>query len=195
VLVNKAAVGMNVSCWGNPVTYGGAFQCSAGLTFSGSGPTGSITYAPNGGLPAGSVALNGGWAQFAIPNAPVGNYTVTIGYAGDGNYLGAASQTVGFTVNAAPVTLALTPSAYSAAVGGSVNLVAKVRSLAKGAPTPTGMVKFSDKDGLFATQPLVNGVANTNRMFSTAGADTITAEYDAQGNYGGSSDNQTVNVH
>jgi len=119
----------------------------------------SVTFTYNGSATAPSAA---------------GSYTV-VGTINDPNYTGTATGTM---VIAAPLTASstvLTSSAASVPVGTNVTFTATV--IGSGG-TPTGTVTFLNGTASLGTGTLnASGVATLTTSFSTAGTDSITAQY------------------
>jgi hypothetical protein len=116
-----------------PYSVGGTILVSIGGQFSGSGiaqPTGSITYTIGSGSPQ-SAAIMAGSAIVTIPAVQAaGAFTITVNYAGDGNYNPAVAATIALTVNQVTLTIAANNAtrvygaanpAFSGTVGGAVN--------------------------------------------------------------------------
>jgi hypothetical protein len=119
----------------------------------------SVTFTYNGSATAPSAA---------------GSYTV-VGTINDSNYTGTATGTL---IIAAPLTAsstALTSSAASVPVGTNVTFTATVTG---SGGTPTGTVTFLNGTASLGTGTLnAAGVATLTTSFSTAGTDSITAQY------------------
>ena len=192
--VNPAPVSMNVSCWNGSFPYGANYQCTVHVSAGAGSPQGSITYSFDGGA-AVSVALGSGSAQFAITKPAVGNHTVVVAYAQQGNFAAAAAQTESFTVAPAPVVVQMTPSTYNPKAGSSVTFAASVTSSAAGTPNATGSVSFTDGSTLLASVTVDSG---GNASFSTSslsvGNHAITATYSGGANYGTGLATHTITV-
>ena len=112
VVIGKASSALTPATTSETLTYnaGGTISVSVAGQFSGAGiaqPTGSITYTIGGGSPQ-SATIAAGSAIVTIPAAQaVGTFTITVNYAGDGNYNPAAAATIALTVNRAAATVAL----------------------------------------------------------------------------------------
>ncbi len=85
VVVVPAAIGINVNCAPNPITYGPQTStCTAALS---AGATGSVAFFYNGTNWA-NVPVSGGQASATgFSNMPVGAYTIVANYSGDSNFI------------------------------------------------------------------------------------------------------------
>jgi hypothetical protein len=98
--VKPASVTLYVECPGSTLSYGQDYGCAVLATSQGSIPAGVITYTYDNGS-AKTVSLFFGIGLFEIPKPALGQHTVVVSYAAQGNYAAAASQTEKFTVTAA----------------------------------------------------------------------------------------------
>ncbi len=158
-------------------------------------PTGTVTF-NDGSNQVGQVTLSGSSdiATLTLSSESAGTHNYTAVYSGDSNY-------AGITTPAFPVAVAYLPSATSLGVsatqiaqGSSVNLTATVTSTAGG--TPTGTVEFFDGTSEIGTGQLnAGGIATLSTSSLPNGADSLTAQYESDGNYASSTSSaQTVNV-
>jgi hypothetical protein len=97
--VKPAPVTLHVECDGSTLSYGQDYGCIVVATSEGSIPTGVITYTYDNGS-AKTLPLFFGIGFFEISKPAVGQHTVVVSYAAQGNYTAAASQTEKFTVTA-----------------------------------------------------------------------------------------------
>ncbi len=112
VVIGKASSTLTPSVPSATLVYnvGGAISVNVSGQFSGTGiaqPTGSITYTIGSGSPQ-SAAIAAGSATVTIPaSQAAGTFTITVNYAGDGNYNPAIAATINLTVNKAAATVTL----------------------------------------------------------------------------------------
>lgn len=99
--VKPAPVTLHVECRGSTMSYGQDYGCLVWATSERSTPTGVATYTYDNGSPK-TVRLDFGVGFFEISKPAVGQHTVVVSYAAQGNYMAAASQTEKFTVTTAP---------------------------------------------------------------------------------------------
>lgn len=182
--VGLVPVNMSVSCWNSSFPYGGNYQCTVSLSSNVGPPLGSITYAFDNGSPV-SVPLYEGDAQFTIATPAVGTHKVIVAYAQQSGYDAAPPWNESFTVNYAPVNVALTPSSWYATVGTAITFQAAITSWSAGPPNAIGNVYFFDGNTMLAGVPVnSNGQASYTTSSLTAGTHTIKAEYvNLGGNY------------
>jgi uncharacterized repeat protein (TIGR01451 family) len=163
-------------------------------TISGT-PSGTVTF-EDAGTPIGTGTLSGGVATFSTSTLAVGSHTITAVYGGDANggtsgFLGSTSNTVAQVVlNSTSTTL--TSSLNPSPQGQSVTFTATVTSPAG---TPTGTVTFFD-NGVALTLPvtLVSGVATFTTSTLSVGSHPITAVYNGNGTFGGSTSNTVIQI-
>ncbi|MGW2332007.1 Ig-like domain repeat protein, partial [Streptomyces sp. NPDC001700] len=163
-------------------------------------PTGTVTFDFGDGTPTATAPVTGGLASVAHTyTATSGSpYTISATYGGDASFTG-SSGTDTHTVNAAATTTAVTSSPDPSVTGQNVTFTATVSAQAPGTGTPTGTVTFTFGDGTTATTaPLSGGIATLTRAYVSAAASpyTITATYNGDTNFTGSSgtDTHTVNA-
>ena len=192
--VTPVAVNMAVSCWNASFAYGANYQCTVNASSNAGSAQGSITYAVDGGTKS-SLPLNSGNAQFTLTKPAVGTHQVVVGYAQQTNYAAAGPETESFTVTAAPVNLALTPSTYYTTTGTKIAFTTAVTSWSAGAPNATGSVAFYDGSTLLGTVAVnSSGTAVFSTSTLAAGAHTITATYAEGMNYATGSSSATITL-
>jgi type II secretory pathway pseudopilin PulG len=216
--VNKAGSTTTLGSSANPSVSGQtvAFTASVTANAPGSGtPTGTVTFTikPAGGgtvncTTTNSPSLSNGQATCVIPNALIASgspYTVTATYNGDSNYNTSATSQIQ-TVNRAATSTTLGSSANPSNGGKSVRFTANVAVNAPGSGTPTGTVTFTIKSALGGTvnctttdsPTLSNGqatcVAPKSSLVAFGSPYTVTATYNGDNNYTGSSDSLTQKV-
>jgi hypothetical protein len=92
------------------------------------------------------------------------------------------------TVNApAATTTDLKASLNPVIAGQSVVFTANVVAVPPGAGTPTGTVTFKDGNVVLGTATISGGTATFSTRFSTPGSHTVTAVYNGDSNFAGSS--------
>jgi uncharacterized repeat protein (TIGR01451 family) len=159
-------------------------------------PTGTVTF-EDAGTPIGTGTMNSsGVATFSTSTLAVGSHAITAVYGGDANggtsgFLGSTSNTVTQVVLNSTTT-ALTSSLNPSPQGQSVTFTATVSSAGG---TPTGTVTFFD-NGVALALPvtLVNGVATFTTSTLSVGSHPITAVYNGNGTFGGSTSNTVIQI-
>jgi hypothetical protein len=149
---------------------------------------------PGSGTPTGSVTISDGTlscsgsvadGSCSITFATSGEKALNATYAGDGNFNGSASSpAAAHTVNPANTTTAISSSLPDPSmVGKPVTISYSVAAVTPGNGTPTGSVTVSD-----GTQSCNGSVADgsCSITFATSGEKALTATYDGDANFNGS---------
>ncbi len=187
VQINKATTVMSItsnfqtSAINTPVTFTATIASAGGI------PSGSVQFSDNG-ISLGSANLSGGTATLVIALSTLGTNTITATYNGDANFNQPSTvtplvQTVVnyMTTTSILMSIGTNPSTY----GTSLTFSSTVTSGSTG--TPSGTVTFKDNGTtILGTSTLSNG----STLFSTStlggGSHAITAAYNGDANYGGS---------
>ena len=155
-------------------------------------PTGSVTfYSGNAAIGTGVISSTG-VATFSTSSLPVGAASITADYLGDTNFAAENSNTLPVTVaRASGYTDVLATTNASPSFGASVtftNTLAPVNGT-----YPTGTVAFQNNGVTFATANLSGtGVASTTLSTLPVGSYPITAVYQGDGNFSGSTSNSVT---
>lgn len=198
--VDKASTTVSVGSSTNPSVTGQSvtFTATVSAASPGSGtPTGTVDFYASGNLIAADCPLSGGTAtcsrSFAHIESPV---AVTAYYSGDTNFnpsdnvLNPLTQ----TVDKASTTTSITPSG-SSWVGDSYTVSGWVIVTSPGSGIPTGTVTVRDDTGETCAANLVEGAWSCFLSSSgAAGTRTLTAVYEGDANYAGSSGSTTHQV-
>ncbi len=172
------ATGFTLSADPNPSAYGQAVTFTATVApDNGRTPTGAVTFLVDGVSQA-SPSLDGsGVASFTTATLEPGSHTIRAEYAGDANFLAAATD-LAQTVFPAGATLALASSLNPSTPADTVVFTATVTGAA-GSGMPTGSVTFEFADGAAPTQSvgLVGGVATMSVVGLPAGTHQLNALY------------------
>ena len=180
----------------NPSTVGDNVMFTA--TVSPSAATGTVQFF-DGATSLGTMTLSGGTASLSTLTLSAGSHSITAVYGGDTTYAGSASSILTQTVNGIVIATAtsLVSSPNPSTFGQSVVLVASV-SPSSGTGTPTGSVTFADGATVLGSSTLdANGRAAISTSSLSVGTHSITASYNGDSTYGGSSSaavSQTVNT-
>ncbi|WP_344181717.1 Ig-like domain-containing protein, partial [Streptantibioticus ferralitis] len=195
--VNKAGTTTSLVSAPDPSVFGEAKTLTATVAAVSPGagtPTGTVDFF-DGGTPIGSATLIGGTATITTSTLAVGPHALTATYNGDGNFNSSTSPVDNQTVNKADTTTSLTSTPDPSAFGESKTLTATVTATLPGIGTPTGTVSFFDGLTLLGTAPLSGGVATFTISSLAVGPHALTATYNGDGDFNGSTsavDNQTV---
>jgi sugar lactone lactonase YvrE len=146
-------------------------------------PTGTLVFR-DGTNALGSVTLDAtGTATYSTSSLIVGMHTISVNYAGDGNYA-AGSATLTETIQNANTQVVLTSSANPAVYAAPLNLVA---TLTSNGGVATGAVTFTDGGTAIGSAVLnANGVATLTLSTLAPGTHSIAASYAGDGKAGGS---------
>jgi hypothetical protein len=194
VTVNPVPVNLSASCWNSSFPYGANYQCTANAS-SNAGAVRGVLSATYDGSPLNAIPLSGGNAQLSLPLPVVGNHTLAISYAPQGNFAGAGPQTSNFTVTPAPVNIALSPSSWYSPVGSSLTFSVTISSWSAGPPNATGSVSFYDGSTLLATVPVKsNGGASYTINTLSVGSQTIKATYSGGTDYASGSNSVSITL-
>ena len=117
----------------------------------------------------------------------------TAAYGGDSNFTASTSKVLRQVVNKATTTTTLTSSQNPSNFGQSVTFTASVTPQFSG--TVKGSVTFYDGTTVLKTMALSGGVAKFTTSTLTSGAHSITATYNGNANFDGSSASLTQTVN
>ncbi len=159
-------------------------------------PTGTVKFFDNGKNIGTGTLGNTGLASLNIARLTAGQHSITAGYQGDGNDLASVSvSSLDQSVAQQATTTSLSSSTDPADVTKAVSFTATVNFNAGGA-TPTGTVTFMDGATPLGTSNLAGGSATLKTTALTVGSHTITAVYNGNSDYLGSTSanlNQVIN--
>jgi predicted outer membrane repeat protein len=128
-----------------------------------------------------SLAVSFTYNGSSIAPTTAGSYAV-VATINDANYSGSASGTL--VVSTAASAVSLTSSANPVALMSAVTLTATVSSTVG---APAGQVSFADGTTLLGSTTISSGVATLSTSALTSGAHSITAVYQGNVDFGGSS--------
>ena len=169
----------------NPSVYGQSVTFTAIVTANtpGSGtPTGSVTFM-DGSNTLGTGTLSGGKATFKTSALAVGSHAITVGYAGDTNFLTSTSAVLNQAVNQDGTSTALSSSVNPSDFGQSVTFTVTVTAAAPGSGTPTGSVAFMDGSTTLGNGTLSGGKATFKTSALPVGSQSLTAVYSGDANF------------
>jgi hypothetical protein len=141
----------------------------------------------------GTGTLSGGKATLPISTFGIGTKSVTAVYGGDSNFGGSTSNVVKQLVLKDTTTTTLTSSLNPSNFGQSVTFTANVAPQFSG--TPTGTVTFYDGATALKTASLSGGIAKFTTKTLSSGSHSITATYNGNATFSGSSTSLTQNVN
>jgi len=176
----------------NPSTFGQSVTFTATVSGSGGTPTGSVTFTDTTAgqtLGSGTLVVGAGGAQatFTTATLAVGSHTIQASYGGDSNFSG-STVSLNQVVAKGTTTTTLAASPNPSTPGQAVTFTATVKP--SGSGTPTGTVTFKDGGTTIGTGTLggVGGAQQATFTTSalTPGSHTITAVYNGDSNFAGS---------
>jgi Bacterial Ig-like domain (group 3)/Beta-propeller repeat len=178
----------------NPSTYGQAVTFTAVVTSAlGAPPDGETVSFMKGTTVLGTRALSRGSASFTTSTLPVGTNAIKAVYGGDSKFAASTSNIVKQVVEKATTTTTLVSSLNPSKSGQSVTFTARVKPQFSG--TVKGTVTFYDGTTALKTGSLYGGVAKYTTSILTSGSHTITATYNGNVDFDGSSASLTQTVN
>jgi hypothetical protein len=182
----------SVSTTPNPSLFGQTVTLTASVTPKGpSPPTGAVAFY-DGSASLGTGQMSGGVASLSTSALVVGANSITASYSGDASYGASTSPAVSQVVNVSPSATSLASSPNPSLSGEAVTFTATVSPSAGG--TPTGKVVFKNGAATLGTAALAAGAANYTTAKLPLGSNSITAVYDGDGNYRGSTSPPLIQV-
>jgi hypothetical protein len=170
----------------NPSSYGQAVLFTATVTSSnGSPPNGEIVTFQQGATVLGTGSLSNGTATFSTSTLTVGAKSIKAVYGGDANYASSTSSSVSQVIAKANSTTTVRSSQNPSTYGQPVTFTATITPQYSG--TPTGTVTFQDGTTILKTVTLNGGIASYTTSTLVQGTHTITAIYNGDTSFIGSS--------
>jgi hypothetical protein len=150
-------------------------------------PTGTITFL-DGTTILGTAQVDAASQATLRVSLGVGSHALTASFVGTGGLADSTSAAVTETVSRASTRVGLETSVNPAVTGQAVTFTATVGVLAPGAGTPTGTFTFQDGNVVLGTVAVgAGGTATFTTRFAAAGGHVITAVYNGDSNFEGSS--------
>jgi len=178
----------------NPSTYGQAVTLTALITSSlGAPPDGEIVSFMKGTTVLGTGTLSGGSASFTTSALPAGTNAVKAVYGGDANLAASTSNAVSQVVSKATTTTTLASSLNPSKYKQSVTFTASVTPEFSG--TVGGTVTFYDGTTALKTAGLNKEIAKFTTSTLISGVHSITATYNGNTSFIGSSASLTQTVN
>ena len=170
----------------NPSTFGQSVTFTATVSSGGSGtPTGTVQF-KDGGSTIGSGTLSGGMATLMTSALNAGTHSITAVYGGDTTFAGSTSSVLTQTVNQAATTTGLAVDINPSTFGQTVTFTATVTANPPGSGTGTGTVTFLDGTTVLGSNGLTAGATSFATNSLAIGAHSITAVYNGDANFTGS---------
>lgn len=192
--VNQGSTTTAISSSANP----SAFDQSVTLTATVQSPAGTtaagvVTFM-DGSSSLGSATLSSNSAQLVVSALTVGTHTITASYAGGANLSGSTSTALSQVVNGASTTTSVSSSTNPSTFSQAVTLSATIQTAFGG--SATGTMTFLDGTTALATVTVSSNAAQLSLSGLSAGSHSITAKYNGDTNFAGSTSaalTQTVN--
>ncbi|MER7273549.1 Ig-like domain repeat protein [Dactylosporangium sp. NPDC000244] len=186
VTIEPASTTTVVTATPDPSVSGQSVQLCATVTADqlpeDTGPTGTVTFTYPGGSQ--SATLSAGEA--CVTDSDLTTGTVEATYDGDGDFAGSSGTTT-VTRDQADTTTAVTATPDPSVAGQSVDVCATVQALPPGTGVPTGTLTFTAAGGFNQTVTL-NGAGKGCTTTTALTGGTITATYDGDADFSGSTD-------
>ncbi|WP_326608936.1 Ig-like domain repeat protein [Streptomyces scopuliridis] len=195
--VNKAGTSTVLASAPDPSVFGQAKTLTATVTAvapGGGTATGTVSFF-DGATLLGTATLSGGVATFSVSTLSVGSHSLTAVYGGDVSFTGSTSPVDVQTVNKAGTSTVLASAPDPSVFGQAKTLTATVTAVLPGAGTPTGTVSFFDGATLLGAATLSGGVATFTTSTLSVGSHSLTAVYNGDASFNGSTspvDTQSV---
>lgn len=188
--VNQAPT--TVSIVAPTVTYNGDATVTVIVGTTGAPtPIGTVTLAVDGGTEQSATLNADGRATFTVTSPTAGNHTLHAVYAVQGNYAGSSADST-LHVNPAPTVIAIGAPTVTYNSDAIVTLTV---SAPAGVPTPIGTITLTVDDAAPLSATLsADGAATFTLPGLNAGDHGLHAAFATQGNYFGSSADETLTV-
>jgi hypothetical protein len=197
---NSAASTIGLTSSANPSGIGQSVTFTAkvaGPSGNANVPTGTVTFSDYVTV-LGSIALSGGQATYSTSALSAGSHAISAIYSGDANFAGSTSTVLTQVVNAASLaatTTAVSSSLNPSTVGQSVTFTAAVAGPSGNTTVPTGTATFKDGAATLGTAALTgSGQATYSASTLSAGSHSITAAYNGDANFAGSTSQALAEV-
>jgi hypothetical protein len=168
----------NPSAFDQTVTFTAAVQPPAGTT-----ATGAVTFM-DGSTSLGTATLSSNSAQLVVSTLTVGGHSVTAVYAGSANLSGSTSAMLSQVVNGASTITVVSSSVNPSTFAQSVTLSATIQTAFGG--NATGTITFLDGATSLGTATVSSDAAQLAVSSLPAGSHSITAKYNGDANFSGS---------
>jgi hypothetical protein len=180
-VVGKTATATSTSASPNPSDYGQAVTLTATVTHLPPGfgfPSGTATFLEGNSVLGTGTLDSTSHATFSTASLAAGIHSVHAVYAGDARFTGSVSGSYTFTIDT-PTAVSVATSPSPSVFGQVVTILATVTATTPGAPTPKGIVSFSEGGKMLAAHVGLDGAGRA--VFGTTalsiGSHTFTVNY------------------
>ncbi len=186
VSVDHATTSLAIASSANPAPYPTRPHITASVTSAHSVPTGAVDFYVDNRFEV-TVPLDAaGTAAFDLDRPP-GTYAVIALYGGDANHRDANAVRLAQAIDPSATTASLSAApATSARFGETVVLTATIAAVDPRVGVPTGTVEILDGVVVVATAPITGTTATITTSALPVGARALTARYDGDALFGGS---------
>ncbi len=181
-VVNKAATTITLVSSPNPSTFGQSVAFTATVSSPSAIPTGTVTF-KSGGTTIGTATLAGGVGTLTMTTLSVGTLSMTAVYNGSSSLFGSTSARLSQAINKAATTITLASSPNPSDFAQQATFTATVSSASA---TPTGTVTFKNGSTTLGTVTLAGGLAILTTTTLSAGTLPVTAVYNGNSSFSGS---------
>jgi Bacterial Ig-like domain (group 3)/PKD domain len=195
VIPLASSIGLTSSV--NPSNFGQSVTFTATITIPTGTPTGTVSFL-DGTRTIGLQTLNGGnTAVLTTSTLAFGSHSITAVYSGTQSITGSTSPVLTQVVNKTDTVTALSSTQDPSTFGTAITLIANVLPVSPGSGNPTGFVIFTDVTGGNSTVIGTTSLNNSGQAILTIsslpiGSNLITATYNNDANFNGSTSN-TIN--
>jgi RHS repeat-associated protein len=191
ITISKATPSGSISCSPNPITVGTQTStCTATMTASGGAtPTGSVSVSSYGN--AWSPTLSGGSASFTgFGGQPVGSYSVTGTYSGDGNFTSVSLSSATVTIQTVSPSISLSCNPDPVTYGANATCTATVSG-----DSPTGTITWTANGSSWTSTMLSGGATQATGLSGLApGTYPVVASYSGDSNNSSSNASTTITI-
>jgi uncharacterized repeat protein (TIGR03803 family) len=190
-LIAGSPTSTSVTSSRNPSAFGQSVTFTATVSASSVTPAGTVTF-KNGSVTLGTATLVGGVATLTTTTLSAGTHSITAVYNGVPDFSSSTSSALSQVVNPATSTVTLTSSLNPSTLGQSVTFTATVAPEFSG--TPKGTVKFKNRNATLGSATLTDDVATLTTTALGVGTHSITAVYDGNASFSGSTSSVLAQV-
>ena len=189
ITITPATTSLTIDPLPTGLVAGGSMPVTAVLSTTNAGsvvPTGTVTFSIDNVQAGTSTLVSGTTASTTLTGLVAGSHSLVAKYGGDGNFVGATSLPVSFSVSKNSTTLTVTPPSTAPNAGTSFQVTANIGTTSTGSVVPTGTVAFYLDSNAPVSVNVSGTTATATLTASSAGNHTLYAVYSGDNNFGGS---------
>jgi hypothetical protein len=180
VTVTGVATATTIAATPNPQTFGSNVHITANVTSGAGVPTGLVKFY-SGATQIGSAALSSGTCSIDTISLPVGMNSLIAVYQGGGSYSGSTSTPFSETIMPVVTNTTVIAAPNPQDFGSNVHITANVSPVAA-----TGLVEFYNGVTNIGSASLFTGTCSIDTTSLPGGVNSLTAAYQGNGSYSGS---------